>query len=174
MVAPPTNGTYQSNWKLRNPQGQYFGIGPDGISAFWVRVVVASEATLIPSPTTAVQVSGPATLVINDTLDLDLIQTNTPGADLSYLRIDLGDQTFNHQLLPLGDARLILHGSSPPNLETCQSSDPAAAPVTIETLSLGSYLCYQTNDELPGWLRIETFNPENGNLGITILTWSLP
>ncbi len=40
MVAPQTPGEYQSNWKLRNPSNEWFGIGPDGSAPFWVRIVI--------------------------------------------------------------------------------------------------------------------------------------
>ena len=40
LVAPTTAGTYQGNWKLKNASGSWFGIGPNGGSPFWVRIVV--------------------------------------------------------------------------------------------------------------------------------------
>lgn len=49
MVAPNRAGTFQGNWKLRNPDGMAFGIGPSGSAAFWVRIVV--EVTPTPTPT---------------------------------------------------------------------------------------------------------------------------
>jgi hypothetical protein len=35
MIAPTTSGTYQGNWRLRNPAGQLFGV------EIWVKIVVA-------------------------------------------------------------------------------------------------------------------------------------
>jgi hypothetical protein len=40
MVSPELLGTYQSDWKLQNAQGQPFGVGRNN-SPFWVRIVVA-------------------------------------------------------------------------------------------------------------------------------------
>ncbi len=42
MVSPKTTGTYQSDWKLQNAKGQVFGIGKNGTTPFWVKIVVAS------------------------------------------------------------------------------------------------------------------------------------
>lgn len=180
MVAPQTNGTYQSNWKLRNPQGQYFGIGPDGVSAFWVRIVIDAQTTATPTPTlapsaTAVsQVGGPVTLAISDTLDLDNLQLNTGGGDLNYIRSEQGEDSYLHQLLPIANSLLAISGSQQPTLAGCQSAALGAQPVTIEELANGIYLCYRTNQGLPGWLRLDAFDPQSGNLSVTILTWALP
>ena len=37
MVAPRDSGSYQGNYKLRGQADQFFGIGPEGSSPFWVR-----------------------------------------------------------------------------------------------------------------------------------------
>jgi hypothetical protein len=46
MRSPSRIGTYQGNWKLRNANGNYFGVGPDGQGVFWVNIV--SDATPTP------------------------------------------------------------------------------------------------------------------------------
>lgn len=46
MVSPDARGTYQSDWKLQNPNGQFFGVGRNN-GPFWVRVVVVSATTTI-------------------------------------------------------------------------------------------------------------------------------
>lgn len=40
MIAPNQPGTYRSNWQLRNPQGQIFGIGNDYDNPFWAQIRV--------------------------------------------------------------------------------------------------------------------------------------
>ncbi len=67
MVAPEKPGVYQSNWKLRNAKGEFFGIGPGGGSPFWVRIQVEAVETSTPTtnpptmtPTTAISTSGSA------------------------------------------------------------------------------------------------------------------
>lgn len=42
MVSPAVPGTYQSDWKLQNAQGQLFGVGRND-SPFWVKIVVTGE-----------------------------------------------------------------------------------------------------------------------------------
>ena len=40
MIAPASEGTYQGYWKLKDPQGEEFGIGSDGDSEIWVKIDV--------------------------------------------------------------------------------------------------------------------------------------
>ena len=70
MVAPSRAGAFQGNWKLRNPDGMAFGIGPSASAPFWVRIVV--EVT--PTPTVT-RTPTPTFMVILATLTPDL---NTP------------------------------------------------------------------------------------------------
>lgn len=48
MMAPVTPGSYQSDWKLRTPQGAFFGVGSSN-SPLWVKINVVSGQ---PSTTT--------------------------------------------------------------------------------------------------------------------------
>jgi|GEM_PF-1636311 Tol biopolymer transport system component len=40
LIAPTAPGTYQGFWKLRNPDGEAFGLTDDGSMAFWVKIRV--------------------------------------------------------------------------------------------------------------------------------------
>ncbi len=179
MKAPETPGTYQSWWKLRNPSGTLFGIGPSGGSAFWVRIVVVpggtetgtpAPPTSTPSPTATpgVQVSGSATLQVNDLYDLDNNLINNGGEDLAY---QASDQT--HSLAPLGNSALTVFGAFQPTLAECQSLNLNRNPVVVDNL-IGNYLCYRTNMALPGWLLVNGIDPESGALSVEILTWAIP
>jgi hypothetical protein len=53
MEAPDLPGTYQGYWKLRSPDGAYFGIGPQGDQSFWVKIVVPAPPTAEVSATSA-------------------------------------------------------------------------------------------------------------------------
>lgn len=44
MVSPPTPDNYQSDWKLQNPQGRYFGVGRNS-APIWVKIVVTGGQT---------------------------------------------------------------------------------------------------------------------------------
>jgi hypothetical protein len=184
MQAPLIPGTYQGNWKIRNADGLLFGIGPNGESPFWVRVKVVQvltstptatitpSATLTPTPTTAVQVEGPVTLVISDTLDLDNLLVNAGGVDLVYQVA--GSNPPQHQLVPLEELTLGFYGGLQPKFQDCQSTALAATPITLNELALGSYLCYHTGLGLFGWMRLDQFDPDVGEVKLQILTWEAP
>jgi hypothetical protein len=49
LVAPSSAGTYTGNYQIRNPQGDLFGVGGNGQTPFYVRIVVGAPSG--PSPT---------------------------------------------------------------------------------------------------------------------------
>jgi len=179
MTAPENPGTYQGNWKLRNANGFLFGIGPGGESPFWVRINAVGEVSVTPTlalsasltPTTEVQVTGSVDLAVGDTLDLDNLQVNAGGADLLY-RITVVDP--HHQIVPLAGVRLGLFGSGEPELSDCQAGGLGSSTITLEELSVGTYLCYRTNLGLPGWARLDSFDQDTGEATWQIFTWKLP
>jgi hypothetical protein len=180
MVAPQTPGTFQSNWKLKNPQGGWFGIGPNAGSPFWVRIVVeplptatVTPLTPTPTPTTtstpALQANGSVTLQSMQKFDLD--QSGAPGGeDISYET----NATGQHLLIPQGSVVMALVGTSQPGWGNCRTVNMSAQPVVVENAPPGSYLCYRTNLGLPGWARLTTLNAVDGSLLLDYLTWSVP
>jgi hypothetical protein len=192
MVAPSEPGKYQGNWKLSNPAGALFGIGPRGDAPFWVRIIVmristptftptfTSTPTATPtlevtptatsSPTPLVQSSGSLLLGLDQTLDLDSGQVNpAQGQDLAYLL-----QAPYHQLAPQSEALLGVYGAEEPSQEACTAASMSPAPIALESLSPGAYLCYQTGDELPGWLRYELMNADDASVSLSFRTWGNP
>lgn len=193
MVAPQGSGTYDSNWKLRNAGGVLFGIGPNGDQPFWVRIVVVEAATdtstptsppasptstttrtptVTPTPTStpAVLTSGSATLSPNDLFDLDANQVNpSGGVDLAYL----ADANGAHWLTPQSGAILGVYGFSAPTLQACQAATMSAAPIAVESLSPGAFLCYRTDQGNPGWLQLSTLNTADFSIQVEILTWKV-
>ena len=193
MFAPLKPGNYQGNWKLRDTEGNLFGIGPAGESPFWVRIVVAQPVngtptslipptitptptetplpTPLPSPTTQVAVQNELTLVVDNLLDLDQALTNpVQGADLAYRT---GSITF-HWLIPQGEAVLGIFGSQLPGLLDCQTASMSAASIPVESLSPALYLCYRTSQGQVGWLQILDFNRQTFTLTLDLLTWVTP
>lgn len=182
MVAPQSPGTYQSNWKLRNSAGVLFGIGPNGSSPFWVRIVVVQPPTATPTPATstptptatstpAIQASGSVTLLPGTLLDLDTAQINPgDGEDLSYESNAEG----YHPLVPQGRVLIGEYEGDQPTMAGCQSATMSGAPILAENLATGTVLCYRTNQGLPGWARVMSFNDDDYSLTLNILTWSLP
>lgn len=180
MKAPDSEGTYQSWWKLRNPSGVLFGIGPNSDSAFWVRIVVEGTpiTTGMPTvtetagptitPTPGIQVSGPATLQFGDLYDLDHNEVNIGGEDLTYEEFDQ-----NHKLVPIDKTGMSVFGPNQPGLSNCQNMNLISDPISVDNL-LGNYICYRTNMALPGWMFINSLDPETGHLNIEIFTWLIP
>ena len=75
MLAPLAAGAYQGNWKLSDPDGALFGIGPNGDSPFWVRIIVPET----PSDTATATASLTTTPAVSSTPD----GTTTPGSTAS-------------------------------------------------------------------------------------------
>lgn len=180
MIAPQSAGTYQGNWKLRNAEHAWFGIGPVGTSPFWVRIIVVplptatitpTLATPTPTATPAIQASGVITLAPDDRLDLDNAQLNTgDGEDLSYER----NEAEQLLLIPQGNAVMAVYGTEQPTMANCQAATLSAAPVFVEELAEGTYLCYRTNLGLPGQAQVSSFIPEDLSLTLNMLTWTIP
>jgi len=65
FTAPDSDGTYQGFWRLRNAQGNIFGIGPNGDQPFWVLIVVSTTptptASSTPTPTSTATHTATAT-----------------------------------------------------------------------------------------------------------------
>jgi hypothetical protein len=87
MQAPDSAGTYQGYWKLRSPEGAYFGIGPQGDQSFWVKIVVPAPPTELASATPAASATIPATATISTTA------TGTPTASASPTATPTGTES---------------------------------------------------------------------------------
>ena len=187
MVAPESPGTYQGNWKLANSAGVLFGIGPNGDSPFWVRIIVAESLTATPTatsgattstptgeitltPTPNGQAGGVLSLATGDTIDLDTLTLNGSEEDLAY-HVD-ADQY--HWLAPYGEAMIGVYGSQAPVLADCDSANMSSAPIAVESLSIGTYLCYRTREGRFGRMWLKAVDPTTFNLTLDLLTWALP
>jgi hypothetical protein len=180
MVAPLEPGTYQSNWKIRNANGDLFGIGPNGEAPFWARIKVLSSGTagptltptlaVTPSPTPGIQASGSVTLKVGDYLDLDELLVNAGG---DWVFQSTADDPAQHQLVPLGSTGMAVFGGGQPTMGDCQAMGLVGAPVTVNGLAIGTYLCYKTDQGRLGWARITAFDAVAGTITLNILTWKL-
>ncbi|MDD5369117.1 MAG: NBR1-Ig-like domain-containing protein [Anaerolineaceae bacterium] len=177
MQAPDLPGTYQSNWKLQNSSGMLFGIGPNGDAPFWVRIIVAEPEVAQPSatnamtPTAAIYLSGLANLRVDEGLDLDTNQVNNGAADDVVFR-QPGGNAF--ELIPQNKARLGVFGLAQPVIEDCRSASLKEDAIGLNSLATGTYICYSTNQGLPGSARLVFLNASAGTLTLEILTWSIP
>lgn len=191
MVAPFLPGAYQGNWKLQNAAGGLFGIGPVGDAPFWVRVTVAESVnggptstnlptliptstqtpppTPLPSATPPVAVQSQLGLETDYLLDLDQAQVNpAQDADLAYRTGSSG----YHWLIPQGEAVLGVFGHELPSLQDCQTASMSAAPMAVESLPTGLYLCYQTIQGQTGWMRLLKFDSHTFSIWLEMLTWT--
>lgn len=190
MIAPLTPGTYQGNWKLSNSEGVLFGIGPNGDAPFWVRIIVSdtlpgtpsptstltstpvATATPSPSPTATppVSASGSVQLSPSDLIDLDTLDVTALGADIGY---QTGANSY-HFLMPMSPTLLGVYGSLEPGLTDCQNASMSSAPLAVESLSIGTYLCYRTDQGATGRALLEALDPNTYTLVLELLTWALP
>lgn len=186
MEAPLTPGTYQGNWKLADSAGTLFGIGPNGDSPFWVRIIVAQSLTATPTatsgasatssptseniPTPEGQVSGELTPNPGNSIDLDTLTLNSGSTDLSYQV----DANLYHWLAPNDDAMIGVYGSQVPAQSDCASANMSSAPIAVESLSIGTYLCYRTGQGRFGRMLLEAVQPDTFTLTLDLLTWALP
>ena len=101
----------------------------------------------------------------------DLDQNGAPGGeDISYAENTNGQ----HLVIPQGSVVMALMGASPPGWGNCRTVNMSAQPVIVENARPGSYLCYRTNQGLPGWARLTTLSANDGSLLLDYLTWSVP
>jgi len=126
--------------------------------------------TLTPTLPPPIHVSGSATLLPGEAIDLATAQKNTgDGDDLTYQE----NQGY-HLLTPMAGALLGVYGSVPPTLEACQSAGMSSAPIAAESLSAGAYLCYRTSEGLLGWLQLIGFSSDDYSIRFDFLTWAAP
>lgn len=194
MIAPTVPGSYQGNWKLMNPSGELFGIGPDGDLPFWVRIIVPENPdrtatftpsvsptpdttatynpTPSPSPTSTppIQAGGELSPTVGDAIDLDTITLNSGNEDWLYQE----DANNYHWLTPENEAKIGVFGSQAPGLVECQSANMSSAPMAVESLPVGTYLCYTTSEGRLGRALLEAVDPGNFTLTLDLLTWALP
>ncbi len=177
MVAPSVPGVYSSYWMLRNDHGSLFGLGPNGDAPFWARiqVVVVSTATPTPtpnpSPTPITEVSGSASLLPDQAIDLDTgLIDQDEGGDAALEEIEPGQ----YQLLPIHNARIGIYGLTRPSFSECSGVTLTAQAVRLGGQQTGTYLCYRTNQGLPGVLLLVKLPVPGAALELEYMTWAVP
>lgn len=177
MVSPMSPGIYQGNWKISDGQNKLFGIGPNGDSPFWVRIVVLEPNTSTPEPvlptsvpTAAVATSGVATLKLNDTLDLDNNKITAPPGDVLFSMNTKKVLIFT----PQNGARLGVFGNNEPQNSDCLKANLGKDPIVLDAIASGTFFCYQTKLGLPGWLRLVTIDITDHTISLDFLTWAIP
>jgi hypothetical protein len=196
MVAPGRAGTFQGNWKLRNPAGNAFGIGPSGSAPFWVRIVVEVTPTATASQTaTPTYVVIPAPLTPGpETLTPSATMTETPPTSLGVslipgeaLDLDSGEinngagQDIVYESNPDGLHRITLQsgvgmslfGEQIPTRSDCESA-PLEATSLVAVNLVQRYTCFRTDRGQPGWFFLQEINPNTYTAEVEFFTWGGP
>jgi len=168
MKAPATTGLYQSNWMLLDPHGDLFGIGPNGDAPFWVQIEVVASTTSTPA-VQAFTEPGDAILVNQDQLDLDTGLINPEIDAESDLIYQQGAEPA-HTFSTMNGAEWAVMGEDEPSFADCSAAEKTDNPLNFQELPMGTYVCFQSSEGLPGWFLFENF--AGGQLSIRFLTWS--
>jgi hypothetical protein len=131
-------------------------------------VTQASTPTITTTP--PFQASAKLALIPDDTIDLDTLTVNVEDSDLTY-QVDTNNY---HWLVPDGGATIGVFGNQEPNLADCQDASMSPAPIAVESLSVGTYLCYTTNEGRFGRALMKALDQDDFTLLLDLLTWTLP
>jgi len=179
MVAPLKNGSYQSNWKIRNAEGVLFGLGPQGDAPFWVRIsvfdgsVLTATPTPIHTPTPIVYKQGEVAFVNALTLDVDRGGVDTGDDD----DISLVFEDDKVTVMPLGNVKLGLPSIGAgmrPSQNGCIVTPLSADEIILDALTEDVFICYQSSQGLPGYLWLQTVEADAEYPGIAFVTWFIP
>lgn len=175
MVSPQEPGVYTSYWILRNPEGELFGIGPEGRSPFWVRIQVVANATATFSPSitpTLVQASlSSGTLIVMDGSFVDLGLGRIAGEGDADVQITLAAD-LSWWLVPLDENRLLIISGG--DAQNCQTGlTYTQDPVNLSSLTEDAHICYLSS---AGYAGILSVTPNQADSGQTLLlvydTWT--
>lgn len=87
-------------------------------------------------------------------------------ADLSF------DSLPDAALAPLNGSSLVVFGDRLPLVDDCREVS-AVEPLTVETMEEGLYLCYLSNQGLPGYLRLLASGGTD-EITLEFHTWAVP
>lgn len=177
MTAPQKNGFYQSNWKMRNAEGTLFGLGPQGDSPFWARICVSDGSTatafIAPSQTPAPMIyqQGEVEVTAETRLDVDSGSVNIGDDDDVVLQLADGEI----KLIPLENVLLgVVINGIVPTQNDCKQTPFSTEAIVLTDLSQDVYVCYESNQGLPGYLWLKAAESNKENAGAAFVTWFVP
>lgn len=165
LTAPEANGTHRGYWKLRNEAGVTFGIGADADSSFWVQIIVGPT----PTPAPSVYKTAKRDLEEGESVDLDEgeIVGDNDDRDLSFT-VSGSDR----YLEPRNNAEITNWGSGVPGFNDCKESDLSGDSIDVEGISVGDWICFETNEGRIGRLEVEEISDAPDQvIAIDIRTW---
>jgi len=169
LTAPASPGEYQGFWRLRNSSGVSFGITNSSDGSFFVLIEVA-EPTNTPYPIVA---SGQLNVRQTYSVDLDVGGNDTPPSSARdvWFEAVAADEKY---LTPRNGARIALWPSGVPTLSECASSSLSGFRISMDLVSAGSWVCYETNLGNIGRMEIENISGDPQVLAIDFKTWDYP
>jgi hypothetical protein len=175
MVAPNHPGIYQSNWKLKAPDGHLFGLGPNGDAPFWVKIIVPDilestiEPTVIPpTPTPMVYVSD--TIKMNLGRFFEIQSGSVEQQELGQIQFEV-DPQGEIVLIPINGTSLLQYGPNIPHDLDCQAA-LLTSPLTLSDPN--SYICFKTQRNVLGYLILRNFDQTAKTVTIEYLAWFTP
>jgi len=164
LVAPSTDGTYKGFWLLRAESGIVFGIGASGQSPFYIEIKVGEP------PPTAIPPLSSGKVDLNQTFSIDFDSgaiTSGSGTDLWFEAVS----TTEKYLKPKSGAKF-KHMNTVPSLVKCKTEVLSASAIPFGGVSVGDWLCYQTNEGNIGRAEIEGITPgEPQTIKFDYITW---
>lgn len=165
LIAPASNGTHRGNWKLRNDKGTIFGLTGGG--PFYVQIIVG------PTPTTGPTYYKLTKFYVRQTFSADLdsgTETST-GADFWFEAVSAAER----YVTPVNGA-LFLKVAGLPGYNDCKNAALSSNKINLNTLPVGSLVCYKTNDGRYGSFELESFGDVGGfpTMNLDMGTWNNP
>lgn len=179
MAAPQPNGFYQSNWKMRNAEGELFGLGPQGDAPFWVRISVfdgsTPTVTFAPTRTPVPMVYQQGEVDFTEELNLDVDSGGVGTGEDDDVSLMFADGKVT--VMPLGDVRMGLPETltgKPPMQKECIGTPLTGDEIVLEDLTEDVYICYQSSQGLPGYLWLKAGGDDAQYPDTAFVTWFIP
>lgn len=179
MTAPTKSGWYQSNWKMRNAEGEMFGLGPHGNAPFWVRIRVFDGSTptiaALPTNTPIPMIYNQGAVEVIELLHLDVDSGAVSMGEDADVALTSADRQLT--VTPLGGVKLGLPDGKvgvPPAQRECVQTALSADEVVIESIDEDIYICYQSSQGLPGYMWIKSVEDQDDELEVAYVTWFVP
>lgn len=168
LTAPSIAGTYRGNWKLRNPQGDEFGLSGDKAFFVEIEVVAAAGATIHVEKNN---------LAVDQTFNVNLDTGKVSpagGVDFFFQAVD-DDNKF---IDPENNAKFLVWGLGKPSYDDCLNASVSDSKIQVDDTLISKYICYLTDAGRPGYMYIKDLTPSDNTqvqtMEFSMITWVKP